>query len=126
MTNRLKLECCHVDTCLPCYWSGHHLPHVQIPAIRGMTLGAIKEAIMGEIRQGAVAGNNDIAFLLSSDFVGQGRERDADKATKAAYAAIRRMKPATKGQRKFFLELEEQADDDSESVYAYFVFKEVE
>lgn len=25
---KIKLECSHVDTCLPDYWSGHHLPHV--------------------------------------------------------------------------------------------------
>lgn len=38
------LECCHADTCFPCYWSGYHLPHVQIPVWRGMTLAEMQKA----------------------------------------------------------------------------------
>ena len=44
----MKLECLHADTCLPDYWGGHHLAHVQIPVYRGMTLKAIKESIRDE------------------------------------------------------------------------------
>lgn len=119
-----KLTCEHVDTCLPDYWSGHHLPHVQIPVHKGMTLKAIKRDILSELAQGAVMGNNDTAFLLSADYVGPEREADAIKATKAAYAAVNRIKPETKGQRRFFTDLEEGSDDDCATVYAYFVFTE--
>ena len=38
------------------------------------------------------------------------------------HAAVNRIKPNKKGQRRFFTDLEEQ-DEDSESVYAYFVFE---
>jgi hypothetical protein len=31
-----KFDIIHADTCLPDYWSGHHLPHVQIPVFNGM------------------------------------------------------------------------------------------
>lgn len=122
----MKFECAHVDTCLCGYWSGHHLPHVQIPVYRGMTLNAIKSAIMGELRQGYVMGNTEEARMLSADMVKPEEEKQADKVTKAAYAAVNRMKPAKKGQRKFFLDLEEVVEDyDGESVYAYFVFVEI-
>lgn len=118
----MKYELCHVDTCLPGYWSGHHLPHVQIPVYRGMSLKAIKEALRDELRMGAVMGNTEEARLLSDDFVTD--EKKADKVTRAAYAAINRIKPEKKGQRKFFTDIED-ADDDSESVYAFFVFMEI-
>ena len=117
----MKLECIHADTCLPGYWGGHHLAHVQIPVYRGMTLKAIKESICYELRLGAVCGSDEIARLLSDDFVTDGKR--ADQVTRAAYAAVNRIKPNKKGQRRFFTDLEEQ-DEDSESVYAYFVFEE--
>lgn len=121
----MKLEIAHVDTCLSCYWSGHHKAHIQIPVWYGMTFKQIKDSIREEIRMGAVAGNDDLAFLLSSDFVGEEREKDADKATKAVYAAINRMKPAKKGQRRFFLDLEKEIPDDcDEYVSAFFVIQE--
>lgn len=116
-----KLECAHVDTCLPDYWSGHHLPHVQIPVYNGMTLKEIKEQIKIELSQGAVAGSNNDAFLLASDFVGPENEKDADQIFKAAIASVNRLKPATKGQKKFFTDLEQTSEDD-ESIYAFFVF----
>lgn len=116
----MKLECLHADTCLPDYWGGHHLAHIQIPVYRGMTLKAIKESIRDELRMGAVCGNDEIARLLSDDCVTD--EKRADQVTRAAYAAVNRIKPARKGQRRFFTDLEEQ-DEDSESVYAYFVFE---
>ena len=116
----MKYELCHADTCLPDYWSGHHLPHVQIPVYRGMSLKAIKEALRYELRMGAVMGNTEEARMLSDDFVTD--EKKADKLTRAAYAAINRIKPEKKGQRKFFTDLDEY---DSESVYAFFVFMEI-
>lgn len=116
----MKIECLHVDTCLPGYWGGHHLAHVQIPVYRGMTLKAIKESIRDELRIGAIMGNDEIAGLLSDDFVTD--EKRADQVTRAAYAAVNRIKPTRKGQRRFFTDLEEQDDDCC--VYAYFVFEE--
>src|SRR5690554_7923907 len=95
----MKLEIVHVDTCLSDYWSGHHLAHVQIPVIPGMSMKDIKNSIKQEILQGAVMGSDDIAFLLSADYVGADREVEADKVTRATYAAINRMRPVRKGQQ---------------------------
>jgi len=117
----MKLECLHADTCLPDYWGGHHLAHIQIPVYRGMTLKAIKESIRNELRMGAIMGNDEIAGLLSDDFVTD--EKRADQVTRAAYAAVNRIKPNKKGQRRFFTDLEEQDDDCCDYVYAYFVFE---
>lgn len=122
---RIKLECCHADTCTPDYWSGHHLPHVSIPVYRGMTLKAIKAELRDELRQGAVCGSDDDARLLSADVIGPGEEKLADTLTRAAYAAINRLSPVKKGTRKYFMDLDEQSDEDC-SVYAYFVFMPLE
>ena len=123
---RIKLECCHADTCLPDYWRGHHLPHVQILVWHGMSLKELKEAIMCELSQGYVTGATDDAMLLSGLSTGEDEQR-ADALTKAAYAAVRRMRPARKGQRKFFTELEKEMDEDEgDCVYAFFVFVEVD
>ena len=119
----LKFECAHVDTCLPDYWGGHHLPHVQIYAQPGMSLKEIKSAIRSEISQGAVMGSTEYARFLSADFVEPDEEKMADKVTRAAYAAINRIKPAKKGQRRFFTDVE-QDEDGFDSVFAYFVFVE--
>lgn len=121
----MKLECLHADTCLPDYWGGHHLAHIQIPVYRGMTLTAIKESIRDELRMGAVCGSDEIARLLSDDFVTD--EKRADQVTRAAYAAVNRIKPARKGQRRFFTDLEEQDEDCCDCrdlVFAFFVFEE--
>lgn len=120
-----KLELCHADTCLPDYWSGHHRAHLQIPVYPGMTLKAIKQALKDEIRQGAVMGSERLAYLLSSGFVAPSEEKEANAATMAAYAAINRIKPAKKGQKRFFTELE-PCDENSDEVYAFFVFMPLE
>jgi len=121
----IKLELNHVDTCLSCYWGGHHMPHVQIAVYPGIKLSEIKSAIRSELAEGAVMGSCDTARLLAADMVNPDEERAADQATRAAYAAINRMKPNQKGQRSFFRDLEPQEEDDAESVYAYFVFAEI-
>jgi len=118
---RPVFELAHVDTCLPDYWSGHHLAHVQIPVHPGMSMPEIKAAIRDELRAGCVMGSTDDARLLSADMVKPDEEKQADAITRAAYAAVSKMKPAKKGQRIFFTELEE-SDEDGESVYAFFVF----
>jgi hypothetical protein len=120
----IKFECCHADTCLSDYWSGHHLPHVQIPVYRGMTLKDVKNAIRSELSQGAVMGSTDNARLLSADMVRPDEVKQADRVTLAAYAAVNRMRLADPRKRKLFMELEEidENDDCCESVYAFFVF----
>lgn len=124
---RIKFECCHCDTCLSSYWSGHHLPYVQIPVQNGMSLKEIKEAIFDELKQGYVMGSNDYARLLSADLVKPEEDYLADKVTRAAYAAVNRIKPAKKGQRKFFTDLDKTDENDyDESVYAFFVFVEID
>lgn len=121
----MKFELCHADTCLPDYWSGHHKPHVSIPVYKGMTLKEIKSLIRSQINMGAIAGNDDDTVLLSHSFIPPEDEKRADQLTRAAYAAVNRMRPAKKGQRKFFTDLPDQ-DDADYSIYAYFVFMEIE
>lgn len=120
----MKLECAFADCCLPDYWSGHHLPHVQIPVYPGMSLLDIKKSIKEELKQGYILGNTRNAFLLSSDFISPEDEKDADRITRAAYAAINKMKPAVKYKKKFFVDLDYQEDEESQ-VYAFFVFVEI-
>lgn len=124
----IKFECCHADTCLSDYWSGHHLPHVQIPVYRGMTLAQVKRAIKNELILGAIAGNTDNARLLSANMVRPDEEKQADRVTRAAYAAVNRMRLADPRKRKLFMDLEEidESDDCCDSVYAFFVFVEME
>lgn len=112
-TNRIVLDCAHTDTCLPDYWNGHHLPHVCIPVYKGMHLTDVRDMLRSELKQGAVAGSDERTRDDSGDI--------GDKWFKAAHAAVNRIKPATKGKRRLFGELEE-SDDEDFSVYAYFVF----
>lgn len=122
----MKLECLHVDTCLSDYWSGHHLPHVQVPVWHGMSMKEIKQSILNELHHGYVMGSTDEAFLLAADFtLLVDAEKRIHALTKAAYAAVRRMKPAKKGQRRFFTDLEKDVREDDNPVYAFFVFVEV-
>lgn len=120
----MKMNCSHSDTCLPDYWSGHHLPHVQIVARNGMSFKSVRDAIRDELRQGAVMGSDDAARLLSADMVPPSEEKRADMVTRAAYAAINRdIRPAKKGARNAFPDLEELPSDcDGEECFAFFVF----
>jgi hypothetical protein len=88
-----------------------------------MSLADIRAAICDEISQGAVAGTTDEARLLSAHYVDPREERRADMLTRRAYAAVARLRPDTKGQRRFFTDLEPQDDDNAETVYAFFVFR---
>lgn len=121
----MKLELVHADTCLPDYWGGHHKAHISVPVHHGMKLGELKRLLLDEMRCGYVCGSDDLAFLLNADYVSAERESDAIKATKAAYAAIRRLKLADKRKRKLFTDLEKVVDEYEDSVYAYFVFTEL-
>jgi len=85
----------------------------------------IKQAIGRELREGAVMGSDDQARLLSADMVRPHEDKLADQLTRATYAAVNRMKPAKKGQRKFFTDLETDDSEDRETVWAFFVFREI-
>ena len=118
----IKFECCHADTCLSGYWSGHHLPHVQIPVYRGMTLAQVKSALHSELNE-YVSGAGELACAFDYDLSTD--KEYTDQLHKAAHAAVNRMRLADKRKRKLFMDLEESTDDDDdcgESVYAFFVF----
>lgn len=42
-------EVCHLDTCLPDYFSGYSFPVIAIPAFNGMTRGDLADEIESEI-----------------------------------------------------------------------------
>ena len=107
-----KLTCFHVDTCLPDYWSGHHLATLQVPVYNGMKLKELKAALHSELNQGAVAGNEPLAFDDSGE--------DGDKWYSKAHAAVNRITLANKAKRNLFPQLDKI--EDCESVYAFFVF----
>ena len=117
----MKVSIAHADTCLSDYWRGDSRPHLQITA-HPMTFAAVRRALESEVRQGAVMGSDDNARLLSADFVRPGEEKRADELTRKVYAAIRRdVKPAKRGNRLAFRDIDISEDDFSESVYAFFV-----
>lgn len=127
-SKRIKLEVVHADTCLPCYWSGHHKAHIQIPVYRDMTLKAIKQALHNELIMGAIGGSDELSRLLACDGLPIKEQDQAEIVHAAARAAINKIKPSKKGQRKFFTDLEPLEDDDEygDTVYAFFVFVELE
>lgn len=88
-----------------------------------MTITQVRSAIRSEIAQGAIAGSDDNARLLSADMVRPEEEALADKVTRKAYAAVNRIKLATK-KRKLFMDLEPDDEDQDYSIYAYFVLTE--
>lgn len=120
---RVVLEAVQADVCLPDYWRGHHLPHIAVPVSGDTTMKQLRQAMRDELRQGAVMGNTDDARLLSADMVFPEEVARADRLTRAAYAAVNRLK-LTPGKRRPFPNLDPA--DDRDSVYAYFVFVELE
>lgn len=124
----IKFECYHADTCLSDYWSGHHLPHVQIPVYRGMTLAQVKSALRSELSQGAVSGNTDNARLLSSGPFVPYSEEYVDQLNDAIIASIEAIEQNDPQNDHCFMDLEESEEDNDccESVYAFFVFIELE
>jgi len=111
---KMKFELCHVDTCFPDYWSGHHLPHIQIYPYPGMTLDNIKNQLLSELNCEAVAGSWDYEALQSEEFY------------EAARLAISELMSNDPDQTTFFNDLDIQDDDGCDSVCAYFVFVPVE
>lgn len=121
---KIVFDCVHADTCLPGYWSGHHLPHICVPVYRGMTLAEVKKGLRDGVLHGFIMGSGDDVRLLSADFVKPEEEKRADALTRAVYAAINRIQPSVKGKRKLFMDLDPSDDCDIDTVYAYFVFIE--
>lgn len=121
-----KYEWAHADTCLPDYWSGHSAAHVSIPIPhKGMFLKDIKAAILNELIQGAVGGSDDNARLLSADWVPERDVKPAHAITRAAHAAVNRLK-LTNGKRKAFTDIVYEENEDRDyDVYAYFVLVEI-
>lgn len=122
----MKLELCHADTCLPSYWSGHHLATLQVPVWKGMTLGQLKEALKLELIMGAVGGSDEIAQSLC----------EFSEVYTIYHAALRAIDElevkepsANPNETPLFNDLEEEVEDEDEfeeSVYAFFVFREME
>ena len=120
----IKFECCHADTCLSNYWSGHHLPHVQIPVWRGMTLAQVKNALHSEMNE-YVSGAGELACAFDYDLSTD--KEYTDQLHKAAHAAIDALELSDPTNDRCFMDLEESTDDDcGDSVYAFFVFVELE
>lgn len=110
----MKLTASHVETCLPCYWPGHHLPHLQVAVWRDMTLAELKEGLHAEMRDGCFGGSDERAMDHHPEY-----EAFYD-AAKTAIDAITLKDPADD---KLFTSLEPRdEDDDGEEVYAFFLF----
>lgn len=107
----MKLICALADVCLPDYWSGHHLPHVAVPVSRDTTIADLREAILDELRMGAVAGATPETTYENDTWL------DA-----ACEAVERYVQPNDPSVEYPFLDLDTSDDEDAESVYAYFVF----
>ena len=115
--HRIHLECGHADTCLPSYWGGHHLAHIQVAVHNGMSFDALKADLRRELNQGAIMG---------ADYPGTHN----DQWYAAAVAAVNAMTLAPGADPAHLfkgLEVgEDEPDDDGESVYAFFVFTPIE
>lgn len=116
----LRVSIVHVDTCLPDYFRGDSRPWLCIPAYR-QSFASVRRALEDEVKYGAVGGHDDYARLLQGDMVRPEEEKLADELTRKVYAAIRRdIRPAKKGDRIVFRDIEPSEDDDYR-VMAYFV-----
>lgn len=112
----------HADTCLPDYWGGHHLPHVQIPAFHGMTLDQIRAALISEVAEGAIAGAD-----YDAEKAGAAWDAAAYKAIEAKVAELSALNGAD---HAYFTQLspathpdwQGEGESDDVTVYAYFVF----
>lgn len=114
----MKLTAAHADTCLPSFWGGHHLPHIQVVVHRDMTLKELKAELISELNNGPVMGSDapaeddsawyDAARLAVSEITAQAKQ------------------DVPMEEIKLFgdLEPESEEDDGCESVYAFFVFIE--
>lgn len=108
----MKLTCALADVCLPDYWGGHHLPHVYVPVGPETTFADLREAIIGELWAGAVAG---------ADATPEDTYENEDWYYAALRAVMCDVQPRDRGAEYPFRDLD-SSEDDLESVYAYFVF----
>jgi hypothetical protein len=109
----MKLTCAHADTCLSDYWGGHQLPHVAVPVSRNTTFADLRAAIINELRAGAVAG---------ADATPEDTYENNEWYEAAFEAVYRDVQPRDPSVQYPFHDLDASDDEDSESVYAYFVF----
>jgi len=115
-----KLEIYHADTCTCDYWRGENLPHIQIAVTSETKVYEVKQALKNALKFGDVDGNGVDAALMSADYVQD--EKRAEWLTRAAYAAVNRLRFK---RRSNIFDLAFCNDENAETVYAYFVFKEV-
>lgn len=116
----MKVSIVHTDTCLPDYFSGDSRPWLCIPAFP-QSFASVRRALADEVRQGAIGGSDDHARLLSADTMQPDEEVRADELTRKVHAAIRRdIKPAIKGGRIAFRDVEPAEDGDGYPI-AYFI-----
>lgn len=116
----LRVSVHHVDTCLPDYFRGDSRPWLCIPAYR-QTFASVRRALEHEVRHGAIGGSDDHARLLQGDMVRPEDENVANELVRKVCAAIRRdVRPAKKGDRIAFRDIELPEDGD-DFVMAYFV-----
>lgn len=111
----MKLIAAHADTCLPSFWGGHHLPHIQVSVYKGMTLAQLKISLKSELNYGPVMGadapeEDDQAWFDAAKLAVEEIEVSGDRGDETP----------------LFDDLEEpdEEDDCCESVYAFFVFTE--
>ena len=113
----MKLTAAHADTCLPSFWSGHHLAHIQVIVHKGMTLAELKAELISELNNGPVMGS-------------EAPEEDDQAWYEAARQAVSEIGvwDDRGDETPLFTDLEEvrENDDGCESVYAFFVFVEGE
>ena len=117
----MKLTASHADTCLPSFWGGHHLPHIQVTVHKGMSLGELKADLKSELVNGCVMGADAPADDNEEWFTAAKEAIDQIEAHESAPNPGNKPDDAT-----LFNDLEEvdEDDDGSESVYAFFVFME--
>lgn len=101
----MKIAVAHADTCLPDSWGGHHLPHVSVCAYP-RSFASIRREILSEVSNGYIAG--DVELLNRAPM------------SKIRAAVRRDIRPAKKGDRLAFRDI--QPDEDGDMVQAYFVF----
>jgi hypothetical protein len=109
----MKLMCAFVDVCLPDYWGGHHLPHVAVPVNRHITFTDLRTAIIHELRMGAVAG---------ADATPEETYENGEWYCAALEAVMCDVQPRDPSVKYPFRDLGSSENENSEQVYAYFVF----
>ena len=63
----MKINIYHIDTCLPCYFGGHHKAHLRVPVDCSTSIEDLRRDLLSELHQGAVGGSDTVADVL---FVG--------------------------------------------------------